>query len=450
MKKTVTLLLIMATLLFTNAIGQDVTEYKLRLVLPALDAPENFNIPHKYPSMDQALEFSSDFYELGFWGIDEAGNKLFNDPQGDKFTNNAFKYIVGLAFSKYGSELPIPLGVWAHEEYHRAVLGYKDIVSENGNWLFTRWDGTVFGVSDSSLSILKRHDIGQLLYAYTSGVQYEANLNQQISIRDFHTKRSHYKNALLLYNAYYIYDYFNFSASEKSDSVKVLAPPDESKNPMERDFAGADLTAWVYDMFNPDLPFTSRDVFPGGEGVNRRVGFSDLSADAQDYLEKQRSLSLLNFVNPAIFFINRIRISDAFSFNFFTQYVPTHFGNDVALYIPFTYRNYDLLVNFHKYSNKEDAGAGVGLGIYNFRLNGKLESDLSVNYWNQPKSFYSDEKISGGFINFESRYQMSKKLAVFLAFDAKTKGWMIGEPDLYKDYSIQAGINFNYSGKQNQ
>lgn len=203
-------------------------------------------------------------------------------------------------------------------------------------------------------------------------------------------------------------------------------------------------------MFNPTLAFTSRDDFPEGEGVNRRIGFSDLSADAQDYLEKQRNLSVLNFVNPDIFFINRIRISDDFSYNFFTQYIPTHFGNDVALYIPFSYRNYDLLVNFHKYSNKNDADTGIGLGIFNLNLTDRFESDLSVNYWNQPKSFYSDEKISGGCINFKSTYNVSKKFEVFLAIDTKIKGWMIGEPDLYKDYLLLAGINFNYSGKQYQ
>ncbi len=70
---------------------------------------------------------------------------------------------------------------------------------------------------------------------------------------------------------------------------------------------------------------------------------------------------------------------------------------------------------------------------------------MAVNYWDQPKSFYSDDKISGGFVNFESRYNISQKFSVFLAFDVKTKGWMIGEPDLYEDYSLQAGINFNYS-----
>lgn len=441
MKKIFTLLFLSAIVVL-NLSAQDEQKLKLRLSVPLIDIPENLDLPHNYPSMDQSLKFSSDFYELGFWGIDELGNSLFKDNSGEKITNQAFKYLLGLGFSKYGSELPIPLGVWAHEEYHRAVLGVNNIASENGNWLFTRWDGTVFGISDSVLSSLKRDNPNELLYAYTSGIQYEVNLNRMISVKDFFDKRSHYKNALLLYNAWYVYDYFNFSASEKSDSVKVIAPPDESRNPMERDFAGADLTAWVYDMFNPNLPFTSRDNFPDGEGVNRRVGFSDLSADAQDYLEKQRNLSLLNFVNPAIFFINRIKVTDDFSFNFFTQYAPTHFGNDIALYIPFTLNETNLLINLHRYSNFENSGFGVGAGYFDINLTEKLKADVEVNFWNQPEAFFEEDKVSGGYLNIESRYELNDKFSVFVALDGKTKGWMIGEPDLDNNFSVQAGIHF--------
>lgn len=443
MLKNYTLISSFLLILSFSSKSQDTAQFKLRLKAPFLDAPENFNLPYNYPSINQALEYSLDFYELAFWGIDEAGNKLFKDQDRKKISNSGFKYIIGLAFAKYGSELPVPLGVWGHEEYHRAVLGLSDISSKNGNWLFTRWDGTVFGVSDQELSDLKLNDINSLLYAYTSGIQYEVNLNKHITVNDFFNKRTHYKNALLLYNAWYVYDYFRFSASDKSDSVKVVAPEHESIDPVERDFAGADLTAWVYDMFNPELPYTSRDAFPSGNGVNRRIGFSDLSGEARDYLKEQKNLSLLNFLNPAIFFVNRINLTDDFSFNIFTQYAPTHFGNDIALYIPFTYRKTDLLFNFHRYSNKDHSGMGLGIGLFNIKLSPKIESDLQVNYWNQPESFFSEKKVNGGFINFESRYSLNNKFSVFVALDGKSKGWMIGEPDLKNSYSLRAGFNFN-------
>lgn len=97
------------------------------------------------------------------------------------------KYTLSLAFVKYGSELPIPLGVYTHEEFHR--------------------------------------------------------VNQ-----DFYNQRTFYKNPFYLYNAFYVWDYFRFSASSDADSVKVLALPDEDPDPYFRDYAGADLTAWIYDL----------------------------------------------------------------------------------------------------------------------------------------------------------------------------------------------------------
>lgn len=146
-----------------------------------------------------------------------------------------------------------------------------------------------YGISDETLDILKETNLNQLLYSFVSGVQYEVLLNEKVTLNDFHHKRSFAKNALLLYNPYYVYSYFKFSASSLSYTIKIIAPPHESPDPAARDYAGADLTSWICDMFNPGLPFTSRDNFPNGEGVNRRVGFSDLSPYAQDYLSGRKS-----------------------------------------------------------------------------------------------------------------------------------------------------------------
>ncbi|HBL75440.1 MAG TPA: hypothetical protein DD458_09460 [Prolixibacteraceae bacterium] len=428
--------------------GQDTSRYELRLSVPVLDFPQNSSLPYHAPSMNQALELSNDFYEFGFWGIDKLGDRLFISEikpysKWRKFSNNLFKYGLGLGFSKYGSELPIPLGVWAHEEFHRSVLGINDISAKNGNWLLNRWDGTVYGVSDAQLGHLKSTNINQLLYSYVAGVQYEIALNEKITLNDFYKKRTLAKNALLLYNAFYVFDYFRFSTSAASDSVKVLAPPNESKNPLERDFAGADLTAWVFDMFNPSAPFSSRESFPNGEGVNRRIGFSDLSSEAQSYLVKQKKMSLLNFLNPAIFFINRIKLNTDFSFNFFTQYSPTHFGNDVAVFLPVQYKKYDLLINVHNYNNKTSNGLGIGLGLYNFRLKEKIESNFTLNMWNQPESFFDNKMIFGGLVNVNTKYYFRKNFAGFVAVEAKTQGWAMDNPHLKNNISVQLGFNYN-------
>ena len=434
------------------SVGQDTTSYQLRLSIPLLDFPQNKDLPYQYPSMNQALEFSNDFYELTFLGIDKLGDGLFRPKtkpytKGKRLINGIFKYAASLGFSKYGSELPIPLGVWAHEEFHRSVLGISKIDSKNGNWIPNRWDGTVYGISDTELSDLKRGNPDQLLYAYVAGVQSEILLNQKIATQDFYKRRTFAKNALLLYNAYYVYDYFKFSTSPQSDSVKILAAPHESANPRERDFAGADLTAWAYDMFSPDRAYEEREQFPNGEGVNRRIGMSDLSPEAQKFLNRQKKLSLLNFANPAIFFINRIALGSRLSFNFFAQYVPTHFGNDVAVYLPVKFNKNDLLFAVHEYSNRERQGYGIDLGTYNRKISNRLETDFTFHLWDQPENFYSLKNLFGGAFEFQARYGLSKNVSIALSVLWKTDGWQMGSPYLKSNISSRLGLTYDLRKK---
>lgn len=447
--KTKLLILIGSFILIFNTSAQE--KYKLRLDVPLFDIPENLDLPHRYPSMNQALNWSADFYEAGFWGIDELGNLLFRPGAEDasmlkKLGTGAFKYALGLAFSKYGSELPIPLGVWAHEEFHRSVLGVRGIRSFNGNWVFDRWDGTVYGLSDETLGMLKQDDNENLLYSYVAGVQYEVVLNETVTLTDFYYKRSFPKAALALYNAYYVWDYFRFSASHDSDSAKVLAPPHENTDPVQRDYAGSDLTAWVHDMFNPATPYTDRDPFPEGNGVNRRIGYSDLTSEERDYLDKQKKLSLLNFLNPSIFFINRINISDNLSFSFFTQYAPVHFGNSVSVFLPVKFKNTGYLLHATRYSNNTDGGFGFGLGLNNLSLSQKIHTNLRINVWEQPTSFLGTGKTRGGMINIKTYYSFNQSFSGYIALSGKSKGWALGNPYLDESISASAGITFNIAG----
>lgn len=428
--------------------AQDSAQYRLRLDVPLFDFPQNTTLPYTAPSMRQALEISHDVYEISYWGIDKLGDKIFipkTKPytKWRKFTNATFKFGAGLAFSFYGSELPIPLGVWGHEEFHRSVLGVNKINSKNGNWILHRWDGTVYGVSDSTLNQLKRNDYNELLYSYVSGVQYEVALNEKISLQQFYKSRTLSKNSLMLYNAYYVFNYFRFSAGNLTDSVKKLAPPHENKLSHERDFAGADLTAWAYDMFYPQRAYIIRDSFPNGEGVNRRIGFSDLSPEAQAYLKEQKNLSLLNFINPSLFFINRIRINTNFAFNLFTQYAPTHFGNDIALFVPIQYKEFDVLVNLHQYTSRTNRSYGIGLGLYNFKITPKIESDITLNVWEQPTMFYGSHKLVGGSLGVKLNYNFSPAFSAYISGVGKTDGWMLGNPYLKNNISAQIGLNYN-------
>jgi hypothetical protein len=326
------------------------------------------------------------------------------------------------------------------------VLGANSLASLNGNWIFNRWDGTVYGLTDEDLTDLKQNNLSGLLYSYVAGVQSENYLTQTNVIQDFFYPRKFYKNAFYLYNAFYVWDYFRFSTSSSSDSAKVLAPPHEDANPLNRDFAGADLTAWIFDMFSPQAEYTDRARFPEGDGVNRRIGFSDLSSEGHDYLKKQKKLSLLNFLNPAIFLINRIKVNSGFNFIFFTQYSPTHFGNDIALYIPFQLKSSNQLLAFHNYSNNERKFMGFQYGIYNITPNsGKLEMGGTFSIWNQPtdQGFYDESGKSGGAFEINAGYSITNNFSVNLNAGYKTSGWMIGNPYLDQSTAVRIGIRYS-------
>lgn len=431
-----------------NLHAQDTTRVQqLDLQLPLVDFPQTSKLAHHYPSMQQSLTLSNTMYDLSFRGIDAAANAVFGKPgtensRGKRILSASVRYGAGLAFARYGSELPIPLGVWAHEEFHRAVLGVNGISSKNGNWIGTRWDGTVFGVSDDQLATMKRENLSGLLYSYVAGVQSEVMSTRTNVVHDTYTKRSFYKNPLYAYNAWYVWNYFRFATSSASDSVKVLAPPHESVNASERDFAGSDLNAWVYDMFSPNAPFSNRDDFPNGEGENRRLGYSDLSHEAQNYLQKQKKLALLNFLNPAIFCINRFS-TDGLAFNVFFQYAPTHFGNDISIVVPVWTKKNNLLFAIHNYNNHTDPFFGAEFGIVDKPIGEKFRLSAIAHAWSQPENFYAMNGNAGGAMELDGSFAFTRNLSVTAGITAKSKGWMAGNPYLAQNISCRAGLSWS-------
>jgi len=424
--------------------------YKLRLQIPLLDIPENTTLSYVYPSMQQSLAWGQNFYDLAFWGIDVLGDALINPEKGKSgefrsILNKSGKYLAGLAFARYGSELPIPLGVWVHEEFHRSVLGINGLDPKNGNWLFSRWDGTVYGISDEELTRMKEEHLPDHLYAYVAGVHSENLFTREGVIDDFYHPREFYKNPFYLYNAYYVWNYFNFATSAASDSVKILAPPHESIHPIERDFAGNDLTSWAQDMFLPEQSYALRDSFPDGEGLNRRVGYGDLPAEAQDFLAQQKKLAWINFINPAIFMINRIRLSDNFSFNFLMQYAPTHFGNSISWIFPFEVHQKNLLVSLHSYNNCENTFWGMDLGIFQQAVSKRLELGAVLHTWLQPEtqSFYDKKGKIGGGLQINTGFRFSRNLSASVSLTGKTAGWILGNPFLDDNLGMMVGLRYN-------
>ncbi|MEZ5014889.1 MAG: hypothetical protein R2794_11415 [Chitinophagales bacterium] len=436
--------------LITGSIyAQDSSTYTLRLNQSLVNMPAQSDLSYHFPSMQQSTELSNNLYDVSYWGIFALSNTLttsLSQKTEGSLLQQGMYYALGAAFAYYGSELPIPLGVWNHENFHAAVLGLENIRPYNGNWLLNRWDGTVYGVSDEDMSALKATAPQKLLYAFVAGVGSETYATSQMVTEDVYYDRSFYKNPLYLYNAYYVWNYFRFSCSALSDSVKLIAPEYESADPLQRDFAGADLSAWVYDMFTPDAPFTDRDTFPNGTGVNRRIGFSDLSPAGQAYLQKQKDFALLNFVNPAIFMINRINLKNDWYFLPFMDYYPTPYGNSMALHVPAGHKNAQYDIAFRTYNNRDKTFGGLELAYGKPWTHGSKQfySKVRASVWSQPESLlYSDEKGKMGFYcSAESNLALNDHWMIGLRGGYKSAGWVAG--NAYLDATWNGSLQFRY------
>jgi hypothetical protein len=427
--------------------AQDSSRIKAQLEGPLFEFPQNLPKTYAYPSLNQARDLSFSIYNLAFWGLHSGVTRLVlgKNKQPDRkhqLLNGFANYAVQLAFCRYGSELPITLGVWAHEEYHRSILKTAGIYSHNGNWLFNRWDGTVYGPSDKQLSDLKKTNPDVLLYSYVAGVQSEIALNEKMTQAAFTNKQAYNKAALLLYNSWYVYNYFRFSNSALSDSVKRIAPQFENKNPTQRDFAGADLTAWVYDLYSRDSAYTQRSSFANGEGVNRRIGQNDLTEEGKSFLHKQQKLSLLNFLHPGILGFSTIPLLRNFSFLPYLTYYPTHFGNRISAHLLLKIKSQGFGIALQKYNGAVGSSYGVELSAFTIKHTDHLSTSIQAAIWKQPQHYFSKSSDLGGALACKLHYRISSAFQTSATVEYKTKGWYLNNPYLNSNFSLGVGLQY--------
>ena len=119
---------------------------------------------------------------------------------------------------------------------------------------------------------------------------------------------------------------------------------DEGTAVSRRDFTGHDFTAWVYDLFRPDEPYTARGMHPSGVGLRRYIRESDLTDAERAYLHRQGRLAMLNLLDP-----NLVSVSGG-RFNAAAAHVLTPFGYTIDLN---SFIHPKLFVALHDYVNHE-------------------------------------------------------------------------------------------------
>jgi hypothetical protein len=473
-KKTILASLLFFT--FFNFFAQEVTKPKIPLILDYsfMDLPfQNYSAhitegmistqnqaskgtllnAFSIQSMEQSFQITNAIAQSMHWGI--AQIPVFKKrPILQKVTQALITIPAELLIGKfYGNS-------WRHEEGHRAILANSYVYSYNPLGVFNKKPSSgstnVASVSyllDTNLVMMKENNNANFVRMSTVGVETEISALNKMQRNTFFYGQKTINSFNYLMNAFSVSSYMSLCANkEKGTKLTLETMALEGSNQNLRDFTGLDFTAWAYDLFNPTANYSERGLNPNGNGYDRYIYGDKLTTEQYDWLKKQANLSYLNFISPAMVFINEIKLKNDVSFNFSGRYYPTSFGNQIGIDLFFKNSKYNIFVSPHLNQNYENNFFGIEAMVFEkpvkikqhqFLATARVVADL------QPKNqrFKTSSADFTGLAELNVIWKASKHFYPYISVEAKSKGWIAGNAFLDERISIKAGLSvrFNYS-----
>ncbi|MBK1441192.1 hypothetical protein JHJ32_14430 [Parapedobacter sp. ISTM3] len=427
--------------------------YPMQIDLPLLDMPfqrdatlagELFD---SY-SMQQALAVTQNLHRVNY----HFNNKLWHGiirPDSkrkhvyNRIAANVTSGLVDYVFTYYGVVFSAQ---WLHEEFHRAGLTIRGLSSYDETYNRLNGglaNGSVSRVKDEDLIRMKKDAPQELVRSFAAGIESEFLLLRGLQKDNFFGGAKHANIALNILLTKHAIDYVNqfkrigYNASIDSMNAHGLAVAD-------RDFVGWDFTPWVYDLHRPDEPYEARGRHPSGVGIDRAIKTTALTGEELRYLKRMGNLQYLNFVSPFLIGINRIRLNDQTAFNVAVRHYLNSFGYDLTADFFIDHRDKQYLFSLHGYRNKHRLLPGIEMerSPHAFDLMGddRLLLQPMAMLWLQPGEFYDRRARPGGLLRLQGAYSLGNTWRVVATAEAKTAGWVAGNPYLDAKASLRLGI----------
>ena len=423
----------------------------LQFELPVFDLPfqsyaskttGNFFSGYANPGMPLSLALSNNFYTAAHYGIVQLVK-----PKND-FLRNLLTYGSVAVFDYVSMWSPLGTG-WLHEEYHRAVLTWREINSFNDMNTFPIGRSAVYvrKIKDEDLVKLSDSTKPDFIRLQAAGLEAQYHQIQQLQKNNFYQAQ-----ALPHLPLYWLSTFNNIvyvlssSSPEEFDSSLDEANKKEATDISARDFTGPDFTAWVSALYNPDRPYEARGIHPYGIGLNRYIKPSDLDQNEIEYLRKQAGLQLINLLSPALFGFSKIKLKSSsrgnYYGNFAIRHLLTSFGNDISLDVFYKSPKNKLFLSFHNYNNLNASFYGIEGALIDKQIDRNLLLSGRLMVWNQPKdqSFLTTEGSPGGLIGLRTSY-LTGVWAPYAEIEWKSPGWVMGNVFLDQNFSFRAGIS---------
>jgi hypothetical protein len=430
---------VVAALFLSSAFAGNNADTETRIYdFPLLDFPYNIG---RAPSMKQSMQLSNDFtYGLHNAWLDLTAEQGVRDWASQELPIYLFDYMA----------MALPLGAgWMHEEWHRAVLGRRGIDSYNGLYDFNLSSSTVSvsRVQDESLIALKRDYPQEFVRLHAAGFESQYEQNLEFEKQAFFNRHSPVMGAQLWLNHLGNILYMDACASNawdaENDRINLL-----ERTIVVRDSSGMDCKAWTYDLFRPHEAYSARGQHPTGVGIDRYIKWSDLTADEQRYLTRQRNLSLLNLIDPFLFGQQQFSLpSGDWRWNANLRHMLTPFGYDIAANVFLKSRdNLYIFGAVHTYHNDQTTALGLDVTLprYPASLFGQpVHVTPRVFAWMQPENlmFHDPAAKLGGLASVRVDVPVGDGWEVYGEMVGKSKGWVAGNEYLGNSTALRMGFN---------
>jgi hypothetical protein len=350
---------------------------------------------------------------------------------------------------------------WLHEEWHRSVLGQNGIDSRNDVWNLKNLFAEAISVShvtDGDLIRFKRENPWDFVRTKAAGYEGEGELITRLETNQFFHKSTAWHVGLYwlvaLNDAFYLGAVVAPADSAEVDSLTDKANRDE-KTIAERDISGHDFTAWVYHLFRPDEPLDARGPHPSGVGINRYIKVADLSAEEKRFLQREGKLAWLNFVDPNFLGIQGFSFrnpldGESARANIWLRHSLTSFGHAIDAHVVYQEGSLGVHVTAQRFTNHDRSFPGARVEIVEFPMRlGASDFRLSprVAAWAQPRDgeFRTRDASVGGLAGIRIATSGRSRLQFYADIEAKTAGWVAGNPNLRGGARVLSGLTFALS-----
>jgi hypothetical protein len=421
------------------------------------------------PDIGQAVGLGTAFHEAAFYGIDRGVDWLSqrrrdSAPWSHEKLNLA-KCATGVAFLAVTSFTPLGL-FWVHEEAHRAVLSYRGVASRDELDDFPLFSLNSIGVthlSDSDLVRFKHLYPHDLIRAEEAGCEAQQQLVTQMERAGFSDGEPYAASLSLLLDWYSDVSnlaYLAVCTTSLADSLTAMFNRTDGANVALRDFDGLDYMAWVYDLFRPAEPYTSRGAHPSGVGINRYITRAELTPAERAFLKQESYLSLTSLLDPMLFGYRGITLgrSDTGSLsrpgrdepllaNASVRHYLTSFGHTISLNFMFRQGQKSLYVSLLSQQNQKAWFPGLDLQLAGLPLGSGSRAPCfspRLMLWTQPRGqvFTTTAAAPGGLVSARIDWSLSRAFRVGAQIEAKTSGWVAGNTALDPDVDVSLTVGF--------